>query len=166
MGLDSFISAAHQAYCYDFVSDWLHSDDDRTLHEIAEDVESYLFRLHRMETGRVHFIKRLHIGNLENAVIEALHFLVPNASAPFFYGSVNNIHINRFAMHILLTAATRTMRQEFLVGLDSSAFASFSPASAAITAICSCAGVVGIFACIVIHLRRSLALKNLRYDLK
>ena len=40
VGLDSFISAAHQAYCYDFVSDWLHSDDDRTLHEIAEYVES------------------------------------------------------------------------------------------------------------------------------
>ena len=39
-GLDSFISAAHQAYCYDFVSDWLHSDDDLALHKIAEYVES------------------------------------------------------------------------------------------------------------------------------
>ena len=40
VGLDSFISAAHQAYCYDFVSDWLHSNDDQTLYKIAEYVES------------------------------------------------------------------------------------------------------------------------------
>lgn len=56
-GLDSFISGAHQAYCYDFVSDWLHSDetvhrsvsldakeseDSRIIHEIAEYVEAEL----------------------------------------------------------------------------------------------------------------------------
>lgn len=41
-GLDSFISGAHQAYCYDFVSDWLHSEDSRNIHEIAEYVEAEL----------------------------------------------------------------------------------------------------------------------------
>ena len=28
-GLDSFISIPHQAYCYDFISEWLHSDNIR-----------------------------------------------------------------------------------------------------------------------------------------
>lgn len=40
VGLDSYISAAHQAYCYDLISDWLHSDDAQSIHEIAEFVES------------------------------------------------------------------------------------------------------------------------------
>lgn len=40
VGLDSFISTAHQAYCYDFISDWLHSDEAQTLHEIAGFVET------------------------------------------------------------------------------------------------------------------------------
>ncbi len=39
-GLDSFISTAHQAYCYDLVSDWLHSDDMKKVREIAADAES------------------------------------------------------------------------------------------------------------------------------
>lgn len=41
-GLDSFICGAHQAYCYDFVSDWLHSEDSRNIHEITEYVEAEL----------------------------------------------------------------------------------------------------------------------------
>lgn len=41
-GLNAFISGAHQAYCYDFVSDWLHSEDSEQIHEIAEYVESEL----------------------------------------------------------------------------------------------------------------------------
>ena len=40
VGLDSFISAVHQLYCYTFVSDWLHSDDNQALREIAEFVEN------------------------------------------------------------------------------------------------------------------------------
>lgn len=40
VGLESFISVAHQAYCYDLVSECLHSDDDQVLHEIAELVEA------------------------------------------------------------------------------------------------------------------------------
>lgn len=41
-GLDDFISSAHQAYCYDFISDWLHSDDSHQLYEIARRVEDEL----------------------------------------------------------------------------------------------------------------------------
>ncbi len=38
-GTKNFISAAHQPYCYDLVSDWLHSDDVQSIYEIAEYVE-------------------------------------------------------------------------------------------------------------------------------
>ena len=38
-GLDSFISIPHQAYCYDFVTDWLHSDKNSSFYEIAIHVE-------------------------------------------------------------------------------------------------------------------------------
>ena len=38
-GLDVFISTPHQAYCYDFVSDWLHSEDCLQLYEIARYAE-------------------------------------------------------------------------------------------------------------------------------
>ena len=38
-GLDPFISTAHQSYCYDFISDWLHSNENRVLYEIARTVE-------------------------------------------------------------------------------------------------------------------------------
>lgn len=38
-GLDRFISVPHQSYCYDFVSEWLHSYDNDKLHEIARYVE-------------------------------------------------------------------------------------------------------------------------------
>lgn len=41
-GLDDFISAAHQVYCYDFISDWLHSEDSHQLYEIARRVEDEL----------------------------------------------------------------------------------------------------------------------------
>lgn len=38
-GLDGYISEAHQAYCYDFVSEWLNSNDLQKLYEIARHVE-------------------------------------------------------------------------------------------------------------------------------
>lgn len=38
-GLDLLISIPHQAYCYDFVSDWLHSDKVDSLFDIARRVE-------------------------------------------------------------------------------------------------------------------------------
>lgn len=38
-GLDNYISTPHQAFCYDFVSDWLHSEDQEQLLEIAETIE-------------------------------------------------------------------------------------------------------------------------------
>ena len=40
MGLDNFISIPHQAYCYDFVSEWLHSEDVAQLYPVARFVES------------------------------------------------------------------------------------------------------------------------------
>lgn len=39
VGLDSFISTPHQSYCYDLVSDWLQSDDNGPLYQIARFVE-------------------------------------------------------------------------------------------------------------------------------
>lgn len=39
IGLDSFISTPHQSYCYDLVSDWLQSDDNDGLYQIARFVE-------------------------------------------------------------------------------------------------------------------------------
>lgn len=44
-GLDSFISVPHQAYCYDFVSEWMHRDDNDQLYEVARYVEDEA-RLH------------------------------------------------------------------------------------------------------------------------
>lgn len=38
-GLDPFISMPHQAYCYDFISEWLHSEDIEQLYDIARYVE-------------------------------------------------------------------------------------------------------------------------------
>lgn len=41
-GLQMFISPAHQAYCYDFVSDWMRSEDAGDIYAIAEYVEGEL----------------------------------------------------------------------------------------------------------------------------
>ena len=38
-GLEGHISIPHQTWCYDFVTDWLHSDEDGTLYCIARDLE-------------------------------------------------------------------------------------------------------------------------------
>lgn len=38
-GLESFLSSPHQAFCYDFISDWLRSGENRQLYEIARYVE-------------------------------------------------------------------------------------------------------------------------------
>ena len=38
-GLEKYISTPHQAFCYDFVSDWMHSSDNMQLYEIARLVE-------------------------------------------------------------------------------------------------------------------------------
>lgn len=38
-GLNSYISTPHQSYCYDFISEWLHSEDNSTLYRIARHVE-------------------------------------------------------------------------------------------------------------------------------
>lgn len=41
-GLDMFISSPHQAYCYDLISDWIHSDELAELYEIARTIEEEL----------------------------------------------------------------------------------------------------------------------------
>lgn len=38
-GLERFLSPSHQAYCYDFVSDWLRNEDNHQLYEISRYVE-------------------------------------------------------------------------------------------------------------------------------
>lgn len=45
-GMDGFISMPHQAYCYDFISEWLHSEDKGQLYDIARYVEDET-RLHQ-----------------------------------------------------------------------------------------------------------------------
>lgn len=41
-GLDGFISSPHQAFCFDFISDWLHAEDREQLIAIAKSVEDEL----------------------------------------------------------------------------------------------------------------------------
>ena len=41
-GFQMFISSAHQAFCYDFVSDWMHSEDAGDIYAIAKQVEGEL----------------------------------------------------------------------------------------------------------------------------
>lgn len=48
-GLDVFISMPHQAYCYDFIADWLHSDENNYLYDIARNVENELRIAKRFE---------------------------------------------------------------------------------------------------------------------
>lgn len=48
-GLDGFISMPHQAYCYDFISEWLHSDDVGQLYDVARYVEDEVRLQQRFE---------------------------------------------------------------------------------------------------------------------
>lgn len=48
-GLDGFISMPHQAYCYDFISEWLHSEDIHQLYDIARYVEEETRLLQRFD---------------------------------------------------------------------------------------------------------------------
>ena len=48
-GLDSFISIPHQAYCYDFISEWLHSEDIPQLYDVARYVEDEACLYQRFE---------------------------------------------------------------------------------------------------------------------
>lgn len=45
-GLDSFISSPHQAYCYDFVAEWLHHGDVEAFYTLARTIEDEV-RLHQ-----------------------------------------------------------------------------------------------------------------------
>lgn len=48
-GLEGFISIPHQAYCYDFISEWLHSQDSHQLYKIARYVEEEARLIDRFE---------------------------------------------------------------------------------------------------------------------
>lgn len=39
-GLEKYYSITHQAYCYDFISEWLHSDNKQQIYELARYVET------------------------------------------------------------------------------------------------------------------------------
>ena len=47
-GLDVYISEPHQAYCYDLVSDWIHSEDADRYVEIAQTVEDEMHMVNRL----------------------------------------------------------------------------------------------------------------------
>jgi len=42
VGLDNFISIPHQSYCYDFMSEWMHSDEAQDLYGLARETEDEL----------------------------------------------------------------------------------------------------------------------------
>ena len=46
-GLERYISLPHQARCFDFVSEWLHSDEKKSLYSIAQKVEEELMLAER-----------------------------------------------------------------------------------------------------------------------
>ncbi len=48
-GLDSFISTPHQAWCYDFVSDWIAGDNKQELVEILRNVEEEMLLRKRFQ---------------------------------------------------------------------------------------------------------------------
>ena len=41
IGFEKYISKKNPQFCYSFTSDWMHSDDDDTIYDIAREVESY-----------------------------------------------------------------------------------------------------------------------------
>lgn len=48
-GLERFISSAHQAFCYDLVFEWLHSEENQQLYELARFVEEEVSLYQRFE---------------------------------------------------------------------------------------------------------------------
>ena len=48
-GLDKLISEAHQQLCYDLINEWMHSEDDDELYEIACEVEDQLHLVKRFD---------------------------------------------------------------------------------------------------------------------
>lgn len=48
-GLERFLSIPHQAYCYELVSEWLHSDDLQQLYDVARYVEDEAHLPQRLE---------------------------------------------------------------------------------------------------------------------
>ena len=42
VGLDNFVSIPHQSYCYDFMSEWMHSDEAQDLYGLVRETEDEL----------------------------------------------------------------------------------------------------------------------------
>lgn len=57
-GLDQYISTAHQSWCYDFVSDWIHNAEDDSLYRISRSIED--------ETRLYQRFSKLDIADLED----------------------------------------------------------------------------------------------------
>lgn len=49
-GLERMVSEAHQPLCYDLINEWMHSDSDDALYEIAREVEQQLGLVTRFDT--------------------------------------------------------------------------------------------------------------------
>lgn len=49
VGLDKLISEAHQQLCYDLINEWMHSEDDDALYEIAREVEEQFHLVERFD---------------------------------------------------------------------------------------------------------------------
>ena len=52
-GLERFISVPHQTWCYDFVTDWLHSDQDEVLYRLIRDLEHEYRLADRFAKGEI-----------------------------------------------------------------------------------------------------------------
>lgn len=48
-GLKNYYAISHQAYCYDFISEWIHSDDKQQIYEVARYVEVEARLINRFE---------------------------------------------------------------------------------------------------------------------
>ena len=54
----------------------------------------YFMCLHSMESCRMSKIELLHVSHFENAFIEVLYMIIPEAGAAFLYNGINQIHID------------------------------------------------------------------------
>ena len=83
-GIDGSISSPHQSFCYDFVSDWLHSDDLGRLFEIAKSVEDEMNL-----TCHMLFIEFLHVRNLQDSFIIVLETYITCSRPALLHSFLN-----------------------------------------------------------------------------
>ena len=96
-GLDSFISIPHQAYCYDFISEWLHSDNIPQLYDVARYVEDEARLYQRFEKLTVEDLVGTECFPCINEVIltklmtEISDHIIDVDTATFFFGWIDNL---------------------------------------------------------------------------